>query len=127
MYICVYIYIYIYIYVKVGEHIYVIYTYIYIYIYVCAYIYIYMCVCVCECVCVYVLDMQFVNLIVWKKQFLNKPKLICLHTFKQFQVLLFNTNNYLPHYLFVCTQFNGFKHCNVIQAIQFNSHLLAHS
>ena len=33
--------------------------------------------------------------------FLNDPELICLHTVKEFQVLLF----------IVCTQLNGFKYC----------------
>ena len=33
--------------------------------------------------------------IVCKKQFLNKPGLICLHTVKWFQVLLSNTNSFI--------------------------------
>ena len=36
--------------------------------------------------------------------FLNKPELICLHTLKWFQVLLYNTNS------FICTQINGFEY-----------------
>ena len=28
------------------------------------------------------------------------------HTLKQFQLFLFNTNNFIECYLFVCTQFN---------------------
>ena len=37
--------------------------------------------------------------------FLNKPKLICLHTIKWSQVLISNTNN------FICKQLNGFTYC----------------
>ena len=55
-------------------------------------------------------------------------KLICLHTVKCFQVLLFNTNNSGQYYSFICVQFNGFKYCYVIRIIQFNiNHLFAHS
>ena len=32
--------------------------------------------------------------------FLDKPELICLHTVKWFQVLLFNTNDSIHHYSF---------------------------
>ena len=37
---------------------------------------------------------------------LNKPEVICLHTVKRFQVLLFNTHNStIQHYSFVCKLF----------------------
>ena len=35
--------------------------------------------------------------------FLNKPELICLHTVKWSQVLLFNSNKSIQHDSFVCT------------------------
>ena len=48
-----------------------------------------------------------------------------MHTFKEFQVLLFNTNNSIQHYSFVYTQLNGFKYCYVSVTIQLNnSHFL---
>ena len=77
--------------------------------------------------------------------------MICLHTVKWFQVLLFNINNFfsITHLLvqvngfeycyailtiqfdnrpFVDTQLNGSKYCNSIQIILFKiSHFYAHS
>ena len=35
---------------------------------------------------------------------LNEPKLICLHTVKCFQILLFNTTNSIKHKSFIYTQ-----------------------
>ena len=59
---------------------------------------------------------------------LNESELICLHTVKWFQVLLFNTNNSTLHYSFVCTQLNGFKHYSVTLTIQYDiGHLFPHS
>ena len=57
--------------------------------------------------------------------FSNKPELICLHTVKWFQVLLFivctllyvlllNTNNSTQYYSFVYIHLNDFKHSYVI-------------
>ena len=47
---------------------------------------------------------------------------------KGFQVWLFNTNNYIQHYSFVCTQLNGFKYCSLILLVLFNIiHSIAHS
>ena len=52
--------------------------------------------------------------------------IICLHTGKCFQVLLFNTYNSIKHQLFVYTQLND--QTVPIQASQFDrSHLFAHS
>ena len=60
--------------------------------------------------------------------FLYMLELICLHIVKWFQVLLFNINDSLPCYSFVCVKLNGFKYCYLIVVIQFNiNHLFAHS
>ena len=50
--------------------------------------------------------------------FLNEPELILLHTVKWFQVLLFNTNNYIKCQSFVYTQLND--QTFLLQAIQFS-------
>ena len=42
------------------------------------------------------------------------------HTSKEFQVLLFNTNNCIQHYSFVCTQLNDSKYYYVSLTIQLN-------
>ena len=50
------------------------------------------------------------------------------HTVEKFQVLLFNTNNFIQHSLFVCTQLNGSKYCYVSLTIQLKiSHLFTHT
>ena len=49
-------------------------------------------------------------------------------TVKEFQVLLFNINNSIRRYLFVCSQLNSSKYCYVSQTIQLDiSHLFTHS
>ena len=53
-------------------------------------------------------------------RFLNELELIYLYTVKWFQALLFNTNDSSQHYLFVCSQVNGFKYYNLILTIQYN-------
>ena len=35
------------------------------------------------------------------------------HTVKEFQVLLFNIDNYIEHYSFISTQLNGSKYCDL--------------
>ena len=45
---------------------------------------------------------------------------ICLHTVNWLKALLFNTNNSIQQYSFICTPINGFKYCNVILIILFN-------
>ena len=58
--------------------------------------------------------------------FLNKPKLILLHTVKWFQVLLCITNNSIKHHSFVNTQL--YVKTVILQIIQSSiSHLFAHS
>ena len=58
--------------------------------------------------------------------FLNKCKLICLHTVKWFQVFLCITNNSINPPSFVCTQLND--QTVLFQTIQFSiSHSFAHS
>ena len=50
------------------------------------------------------------------------------HTVKEYQVLLFNTNNSIKYYSFVCTQLNGSKYCDVSLTIQLNiNHLFTYS
>ena len=39
---------------------------------------------------------------------------------KEFQVLLFNTNNSIHHYSFVCTELNDSKYHYVLLTIQLN-------
>ena len=39
--------------------------------------------------------------------------IICLCTVKWLQVLLFNTNYYIQHYPFICTQLNSSKYCYI--------------
>ena len=46
--------------------------------------------------------------IVCRYQFLKEPEPICFHTAKWFQVLLYNNNNFIQHYLFA--QLNDFKY-----------------
>ena len=47
---------------------------------------------------------------------------------KWLQVLLFNTNNSIQHYSFVCTQLKGSKYCYVSLAIQLNiNYLFTHT
>ena len=42
--------------------------------------------------------------------------------------MIFNSNNSSQYFSFVCTQLNGFKHCYLMQIIQFNiNNLLAQS
>ena len=49
------------------------------------------------------------------------------HTVKKFQVLLFNTNDSIQHYTFICTLLNGSKYCYVSLTIQLEiSHLFTH-
>ena len=56
--------------------------------------------------------------------FLNEPKLILLHTVKQFQVLLTITNNFIKHQSFVYTHLND--QTVLFLTIQFSiSHLFA--
>ena len=58
--------------------------------------------------------------------FLNKHKLILLHTVKWFQVFLCITNNSIKHQLFVCTQLND--QTVLFLTIQFSiNHLFIHS
>ena len=45
--------------------------------------------------------------------FLNEPELICLHTFKWFQLLPSNTNT------FICAQLNGFKYHRLTLLVLF--------
>ena len=40
------------------------------------------------------------------------------HTAKEFQILLFPTNNSIQHYSLICTQLNGSKYCYVSLTIQ---------
>ena len=43
--------------------------------------------------------------------FLNEPELILFfHTDKWFHLFLFNMNNFIYYYSFVCAQFNSFKY-----------------
>ena len=42
------------------------------------------------------------------------------HTVKEFQVLLFNTNNSIQHYSFIGTELNGSKYCYASLNIQLN-------
>ena len=52
--------------------------------------------------------------------------IICLHTVKQLQVFLLNTNSSVQHYLFVYTELNGFQ-ILLCKSIQLNiSHLFTH-
>ena len=44
--------------------------------------------------------------------------IICLHTVKWLQVLLFNTNYSIQDYSFICAELNCSKHCNVLLIIQ---------
>ena len=53
--------------------------------------------------------------------FLNKPELIIFYTVEWFHLFLSNTNNFIYHEQFVCTQFNVFKYCYVSQTIQLNT------
>ena len=54
--------------------------------------------------------------------------ILYLHAVKWLQVLLFNTNNSIQHYSFVCTQLNGNNYYNVSFKVQFNiSHLFPQS
>ena len=47
--------------------------------------------------------------------------------FKNFQVLPFNTNNFIQHYLFVCTSLNDSNYCYVSLIFQLNiSNLFTH-
>ena len=41
---------------------------------------------------------------------LNEPELICLHTVKWFQVLLFNTIYSIQNHFFVYPPLNGFRY-----------------
>ena len=43
-----------------------------------------------------------------------------LGTVKEFQVLLFNTNNSIQHHSFICTQLKGSKYCYVSLTIQLS-------
>ena len=45
----------------------------------------------------------------------------------EFQVLLFNTNNSIQHYLFICPQFNAFKYCRIWLWIQLDISHFSHS
>ena len=45
--------------------------------------------------------------------------MICLHTMKWLQVLLFNTNNAIQYYSFIYKHTCGPKYCYVIPKIQF--------
>ena len=56
------------------------------------------------------------------------PIFLFRHTVKEFQVLLFNTNNSIQKYSFVCTQLNDSKYYYLSLTIQLNiSHLFKHS
>ena len=47
---------------------------------------------------------------------------------QEFQVLQFNTNNFIQHYSFICIQLNEFKYCYVSIRVQLNiSYLLTHN
>ena len=49
------------------------------------------------------------------------------HTVKKFQVLLFDINNSVQYFSFICTQLNDSKYCYVSLTIKLNiSHLFAH-
>ena len=70
----------------------------------------------------YVFIYLFIYLLLTIKWFLAFPSntsntifllIICLHTVKRLQVLLFNTNYSVKHYSFICTQSNGYKYCYV--------------
>ena len=51
-----------------------------------------------------------------------------MQTVKWLQVLLFNINNSIQHYSFICTQSNGSKYSKVSWTIQLNiSHLFSRS
>ena len=54
--------------------------------------------------------------------FLHEPKLILLHTIKQFQTLLCITNNSIKHLLFVYPQLNDRRHlfAFTLKVNQFN-------
>ena len=57
-----------------------------------------------------------------------KPIIHFRPTVKEFQVLLFNTNNSVQHCSFVCSQLNGSKYCYVSLTIQLNiSHFFIYS
>ena len=58
--------------------------------------------------------------------FLSEPELFFSHTVKEFQVLLFNTNNSIHYYSFICTQLSSSKYCYVSLTIQLDSHLFTH-
>ena len=45
---------------------------------------------------------------------INSRLIICCHTVKWLQVLLFNTNYSIERYSFICTQSNSSKYCYVI-------------
>ena len=66
-----------------------------------------------------ILDLVIYIKNIYKKvTFLKEPELICLHTVKWLQVLLF----------VVCSQLNGFKYCYLILIVLVNiSHLFTHS
>ena len=50
------------------------------------------------------------------------------HTVKEFQALLFNTNNSMQYDSFICTQLNSSKYCCVSLTIQLDiSHLFTHN
>ena len=55
------------------------------------------------------------------------PVIQFMHSVKEFQVLLFNTNNSIQHYTFIFTQLNGSKNYNGSLTIQLESHLFIHS
>ena len=49
-------------------------------------------------------------------------------TVKEFQVLPLNTNNFIQHFSFICTQLNSSRYCYVSLTIQLNiSHFFTHS
>ena len=48
-------------------------------------------------------------------------------TAKEFKVLLFNTNNSIQHYSFVCAQLNDSKYCYISLTIKHQSFLYTQS
>ena len=57
----------------------------------------------------------------WVTTYLFAPRYCYFfYTVKWFKVLLTNTNNFIQHYSFVCTQLNGSKYCYASLTIQLN-------
>ena len=98
------------------------YKYIYIYIYIRVCVCAYVCVCVCVRVCV-IFSEYFLDNFIFKQM---NWGLICLHTVKWFQVLLFNINNPNQYLSFVCMHVNGFKYCYLTPILIFDINHFLH-